>query len=88
MKNSIIIPSNIDKFDRMLYLRNKLGKREIVRQTIYSNLSGRSTKEIIEKCNWLSLACGIHDEDLTLQYIKDIIKVGDFGTQLGNSTIQ
>ncbi|MBC6695304.1 hypothetical protein H9L25_00735 [Terrisporobacter mayombei] len=88
MRRSIIIPSDINKEDRTLYLMKELGDREVIRQTIYSNLSGKSTEEIIEKCGWLSLACGIHDKELTLKYIKDIIKIGDYGTRLGDNQLQ
>lgn len=84
----MIIPSHINKEDRTLYLREELGNREIVRQTIYTYLSNRSTKEIIEKSGWLSLACGIHNKELTLKYIKDIIKIGDHKTELGDSRLQ
>lgn len=88
MKRSVIIPSDINKEDITLYLRNELGDREVIRQAIYSYLSGKSKEEIIEKCGWLSLVCGIHDNELTLKYIKDIIKVGDYGTRLGDNQLQ
>ena len=71
---------------KMLELREEKGKRETIRQTIfaYEKIDG-DTKKILDKYKWYDLACGIHDEEKTIKYMKDIIKVGDYVTRLGNN---